>query len=160
VTAAAVTAAQPAPTGTPRASLAETLGAFGITEDIPRRLIGAGATIAGLGFLLPWASALAGSALGGSYFSRWGLGGPGHWIIVLGLVALVVIALAGSRFDRVPVGLIAVVLSAVLVGVLWPYVFGTFDRFVGVWLVLAGAILLGVGGLLDVRRHEPLEPGV
>ncbi len=160
VTAAATSAAQPAPTGTPRVSLAETLGAFGITEDVPRRLIGAGATIAGLGFLLPWASALAGNALGGSYFSRWGLGGPGHWIIVLGLVALVVIALAGSRFDRVPVGLIAVVLSAVLVGVLWPYVFGTFDRFVGVWLVLAGAILLGVGGLLDVRRHEPLEPGV
>jgi hypothetical protein len=143
-----------------RASLSETLGAFGITEDIPHRLIGAGAAIAGLGFLLPWAAVLAGNGLGGSYWSRWGLAGPGHWIIVAGLIGCVVVALAGDRLGRVPIGPIAVVLAAVLIGLLWPYVFGVFERFVGVWLVLGGTLILGIGGILDVRRHEPEEPPV
>jgi hypothetical protein len=160
--AAAAGPAEPAAEGTPRASLSETLDAFGITEDVPRRLIGAGAAISGLGFLLPWASVLAGNGLGGSYWTRWGLAGPGHWIIVAALVALVLLALGGrsDRFRRVPVGPIAIVLAGLLIGVLWPYVFGGFDRFVGIWLVLAGTIVLGVGGILDVRRHDSEEPPV
>ncbi len=157
---AAAVAPETGGTSEPRASLAETLGAIGMTEDVPRRLIGAGAAVAGLGFLLPWAAVLAGNGLGGSYWSRWGLAGPGHWIIVAALIACVVVALTGDRLERVPIGPIAVVLAAVLIGLLWPYVFGVFERFVGVWLVLAGTILLGIGGILDVRRHDPEEPPV
>jgi hypothetical protein len=34
---------------------------------------------------------------------------------------------------------------------LWPYLFGFLGRSVGVWVVLAGAVLLVAGGLLDRR---------
>ncbi|HEY7968668.1 MAG TPA: hypothetical protein VID95_01660 [Candidatus Limnocylindrales bacterium] len=147
----------------PRVSLAETLGSLGIADDVPRHLIAAGSAIAALGFLLPWASVLAGSGLGGTYWTRWGLAGPGHWVIVLGLLGLVGLAVAsgrGGRIARVPIGPIAVVAAAILVGLLWPYLFGVFERFVGVWLVLAGTIVLATGGLLGLRRHDPTGPSV
>jgi hypothetical protein len=147
-------------TSTTRASVAETLEAFGLTSNAARRLVGVGAAIAGLGFVLPWASVLAGSGLIGDYWARWGLAGPGHWIVVLGLLALIGLALAGDPVARVPVGGIAIAVGALLVGLLWPYLFGLLGHSVGVWVVLVGAILVAVGGALDVRRHEPREPVV
>ncbi len=143
-----------------QASLAETLDAFGITADTPRRLIGGGAAIAGLGFLLPWAEVVIGSGLAGSYWARWGLAGPGHWIIVSLLVGLVIVALAKDRLARVPVGPMAIGLGMLLVGLVWPYLFGVIGHSVGVWLVLVGAIVLGAGGILDLRRHATASPGV
>ena len=147
----------------PRLSLAETLGSLGIADDVPRHLIAAGSAIAALGFLLPWASVLAGTGLGGTYWTRWGLAGPGHWLIVLALLGLVGLAVAsgrGGRIARIPLGPIAVVAAAILIGLLWPYLFGVFERFVGVWLVLAGTIVLAAGGLLGLRRHDPVGPSV
>ena len=149
--------------GLPRLSLAETLGSLGIADDVPRHLIAAGSAIAALGFLLPWASVLAGTGLGGTYWTRWGLAGPGHWLIVLALLGLVGLAVASGRdrrFARIPLGPIAVVVAAILIGLLWPYLFGVFERFVGVWLVLAGTIVLAAGGLLGLRRHDPVGPSV
>jgi len=146
-----------------RLSLAETLGSLGIADDVPRHLIAAGSAIAALGFLLPWASVLAGTGLGGTYWTRWGLAGPGHWLIVLALLGLVGLAVASGRdrrFARIPLGPIAVVVAAILIGLLWPYLFGVFERFVGVWLVLAGTIVLAAGGLLGLRRHDPVGPSV
>ena len=124
----------------PRLSLAETLGSLGIADDVSRHLIAAGSAIAALGFLLPWASVLAGTGLGGTYWTRWGLAGPGHWVIVLALLGLVGLAVAsgrGGRMARIPLGPIAVVAAAILIGLLWPTCSG-LERFVGVWLVLAG----------------------
>jgi len=147
----------------PRISLAETLGSLGIADDVPRHLIAAGSAIAALGFHLPWASVLAGNGLGGKYWTRWGLAGPGHWVIVLALLGLVGLAVAsgrGGRIARIPLGPIAVVAAAILIGLLWPYLFGVFERFVGVWLVLAGTIVLATGGLLGLRRHDPVGPSV
>src|SRR4029079_469729 len=145
----------------PSVSLADTLGTLGIGDDVSRHLIAAGGAIAGLGFLLPWASEIPGNGLGGAYWSRWGLAGPGHWLIVLGLMAIVGLAIASgrdSRLARVPIGPLAVVAAAILIGLLWPYLFGVFERFVGVWLVLAGTLVLGIGGLLGLRPHHPPEP--
>jgi hypothetical protein len=142
--------------------VAETLGSLGIADDVPRHLIAAGSAIAALGFLLPWASVLAGSGLGGSYWTRWGLAGPGHWVIVLALLGVLALAVAtgrSGRLARLPLGPMAVVAAAILIGLLWPYVFGVFERFVGVWLVLAGTIVLATGGLLGsavtIRRSRP-----
>jgi hypothetical protein len=146
-------------------SLAETLAAFGITGDAARRLIGAGGAIAAMGFVLPWAEVMIGSGLAGSYWARWGMAGPGHWIVVGLLVGLVVAALAHDRVGRLPVGrlpvgTLAIGLGALLVGLVWPYLFGVIGHAVGVWLVLVGAIALVVGGILDLRRHADASPDV
>ena len=117
-------------------------------------------SIAALGFVLPWADVVIGSGLAGSYWARWGMAGPGHWIVVALLVALVGVALARDRLARVPRGPIAIGLGMLLVGLVWPYLFGVIGHSVGVWLVLVGAIVLAVGGILDLRRHATASPDV
>lgn len=137
------------------------LGSIDLAEDTTRAVIAVGAAIAAIGFLLPWAGVLAGAGLLGGYFTQWGLAGPGHWISLTFLVATVGVALAGPPTARWPVGLGAIVLAALLVGMLWPYLFGYLGRSIGIWVVLAGAIVLAVGGVLDrLGRHDPDGPAV
>jgi hypothetical protein len=145
-----------------RGSDVDRLAQLGLPADTPRRLVAIGAVVAGLGFLLPWADVLAGSGLLGDYWTQWGLAGPGHWIVVLLLVGLASLALAGGRFADVPVGLPSAVIAALLVGLSWPYLFGFLDRGVGVWVVLAGAVLVAAGAMLDLRavRHDDRGPTV
>jgi hypothetical protein len=138
----------------------ETLETLGITGDVPRRVIGLGAAVAALGFLLPWAEVVIGSGLAGSYWARWGMAGPGHWIVVAALVAISAIGLSRGRLAKVPLGVAGIVLGALLVGLVWPYLFGVIGHSVGVWLVLAGALLVAVGGFLDLRRHATATPDV
>nr|MBA2719204.1 hypothetical protein [Chloroflexota bacterium] len=136
-------------------------GSLDLADDTPRAVIAGGATVAALGFLLPWANVLAGAGLLGGYFTQWGLAGPGHWIVVVLLLGTVVVALAGAATARWPVGRAAIAMAALLVGLLWPYLFGFLGRSVGAWVVLAGAIVLVVGGLLDgAARHDPEGPPV
>jgi UDP-N-acetylmuramyl pentapeptide phosphotransferase/UDP-N-acetylglucosamine-1-phosphate transferase len=70
------------------------------------------------------------------------------------------VALAKDRLARVPVGPIAIALGMLLVGLVWPYLFGVIGHSVGVWLVLIGAIVLATGGILDLRRHATASPDV
>jgi hypothetical protein len=125
---------------------------------MPRRLVAIGAGVAALGFVLPWVNGLSGFIA--DYTSRWGMAGPGHWIVVAVLAAVVLLANAGGIAERLPVGLPAVALAALLVGLVWPYLFGGGSGAVGVWTVLAGSIVLAAGGALGTRRHEGVEPAV
>lgn len=152
----------PTRTSRQRPSLADALDAVGITVDMPRRLVGAGAAMAVLGFLLPWVNALGGGgALLQDYLSYWGLAGPGHWIVAGALLVVVAAAMAERPFARLRVGAIAVATAALLVGLLWTYLFGVPGKSVGVWIVLAGAALLAIGGALDLRRrHDVALPAV
>ena len=146
---------------TSSASLRRALGSFELAEDTPRAVIAVGAAIGAIGFLLPWANVLAGAGLLGGYFTQWGLAGPGHWIALTLLVATVGVALAGPPTARWPVGLGAITLAALVVGMMWPYLFGFLGRSIGIWVVLAGAIVLVVGGVLDrIGRHDPDGPAV
>ncbi|HEY8437238.1 MAG TPA: hypothetical protein VIK65_01385, partial [Candidatus Limnocylindrales bacterium] len=147
---------------TVRASLGETLEAFGIPAEMPRRLVGGGAAIAALGFLLPWIDALGGTgALLDSYLDYWGLSGPGHWIVAAALIALVAASFATGPLARLPIGAIGIAFSGVLVGLLWPYLFGIEAKSVGIWIVLGGTVLMAIGGVVELRRrHSGPEPGV
>jgi hypothetical protein len=145
-----------------RVYAAERLAQLGLPADTPRRVVGIGAVIAALGFLLPWAAVLAGSGLLGDYWTQWGMAGPGHWIVVTLLVGLAVLSLVDGRLATVSVGLPAVAIAALLVGLSWPYLFGFLGKAAGIWVVLFGAILLATGGLLDLRagRHDEPNPTV
>ncbi len=162
-TPASITPATAGSRGTPSASskTRSLLGSIDLADNTPRAVIAVGAALAAIGFLLPWANVLAGAGLLGGYFTQWGLAGPGHWIALTLLVATVGIALAGSPTARWPVGLGAIALAALLVGMMWPYLFGYLGRSIGIWVVLAGSIVLVIGGVLDrLGRHDPDGPAV
>jgi hypothetical protein len=128
-----------------------------IDPAFPPQAVLVGAALAALGFLLPWAPIVIGSTHTGGYLDQWGLAGPGHAALLLVVVAL---GAAASQVDRLPgwarPGLPAVILSGVLIGLVWPYLFVVgFQPSAGVYLTLIAAIVLVAGGLLDlwVTRH-------
>jgi hypothetical protein len=156
---AAAHASDSAASASPRPTLTQSLEALGITADMPRKLVGAGAAVAVLGFLLPWISSIdTGAGFLDDYLDYWGLAGPGHWIVALALLVLVGFAFAEGPFAKFRIGAIAVMTGALLLGLLWTYLFGVATKSVGVWIVLAGASLIAIGGLVDLRRRHAEEP--
>jgi hypothetical protein len=115
----------------------------------------AGASLATAGFLLPWSVSVIGAS-GVGYFDRWGFAGPGHILMVAGLLG--VLAAAILR-DRVPmwlgIGLPGLGLGALLIGLVWPYVVGPLGAQLGALAVGLGAVMLVVAGIvaLIVDRH-------
>lgn len=137
------------------AALADALGSVRVTADAARRAVAVGAGLAALGMLLPWVNTLPGASPLANYLDRWGLAGPGVWLVLIGLVVLAAVAASSGRTASWPVGLPAIVMAAFLAGLVWPYAVGGFGRSIGTWIVIVGAVVLLVGGLLDRRgRHE------
>ena len=115
----------------------------------------AGSALALAGFLLPWASSVIG-ARGVGYFDRWGLAGPGHWLIAIAL--LVVLAL-GILANPVPnwirSGVAGMILGALSIGLTWPYLFALPGAQAGALIIVAGAALLLLAGVAAIAtdRH-------
>lgn len=110
----------------------------------------AGAAFASVGFLLPWGQVMIGST-GVGYFDRWGLAGPAHVVVVVGLLALLAIGLA--RIDvpmRIRTGIGGLGLGALVLGLVWPYVLGPLGSGPGAQIVGVGAMALVVSGLLAI----------
>ena len=131
--------------------------------ELARWLAVAGSALAAVGFLLPLASSVIGAS-GVGYLDQWGLAGPGHIVVMLGLLTLLGFALT---VDRVPlwlrVGLPGLGLGALLIGLVWPYVLISFLRAgPGAVAILVGAILLGVAGVVALAsdRHGGTDRGV
>jgi hypothetical protein len=144
------------------------LTAFGSLDgrwSAARRLIAVGAAVAVVGFVLPWANGSVGNLLT-VWTSVWGLAGAGSWLVVLGMAAFAVVAsssgrLAGGQLGGVQLGVPALLGSAFLLGLIWPSLLGASGRPIGVLVVFAGALLLGVGGALHPgARHEAATPHV
>jgi hypothetical protein len=122
----------------------------------------AGAAFAAVGFLLPWGTVMIGAS-GVGYFDRWGMAGPGHLLIVLGVLATLVLA-----FVRNPVpvwirtGVVGLGLGSLLFGLVWPYLVGPLGSGPGVLIVAVGAAALAVSGVLALiaDRHAEVDPAV
>jgi hypothetical protein len=151
----------PKPVATPPAppapsALADSVGSLTLPSDPAAAVISVGAGIAAVGFLLPWADVVLGSSGIGSFLDRWGLAGPGHLVIFAGLLGLSALAAFAHRLPRrLRPGLPAVGFGFLLVGLAWPYLFGPFGATVGVYVITAGGLLLGLAGSLELllRRH-------
>ena len=131
-----------------------------VAGDLARRMIGVGSALAAVGILLPWVNGPAGTSPLTGYVERWGLAGPGMWLVLFALVGLGLAALSAARPASWPIGLPAIVVASFLVGLLWPELIGGFGRAIGIWFVLVGAFVLGAGGVLDrgPRRGKPAQP--
>jgi len=133
--------------------LAETAGWFVIV----------GATMAVLGFLLPWSAVVIGARSAGSYFDMWGLASPTHVVVLA--TTMLVLALAILQ-TPVPVwvrsGVLPLALGSLLIGLVWPYQVGPLGADVGILVVALGALALVVGGVVATwaTRHVELEPAV
>jgi hypothetical protein len=137
------------------AALSDALDSVHLTGDISRRVVAAGAGLSALGLVLPWVNTLPGANPVTGYLDRWGLAGPGLWLVFVGLLGLATIAGSSGRTASWPIGLASVATGAFLIGLVWPYIIGGFGRSIGVGVVLVGAVVLAAGGLLDRRgRHD------
>lgn len=116
----------------------------------------AGSAMAAVGFVLPWGiSVIGGSGVG--YFDRWGLAGPFHPIVVLGLLAILGLALVRNPIPLwVRVGVAGLALGALVLGLIWPYLFYLPGTGPGVLVVAVGAIILLVAGIIALvaDRHD------
>jgi hypothetical protein len=122
-----------------------------------------GATMAVLGFLLPWSASVIGSSGIGGYFDAWGLASPTHSLVLLGLLAVLALAVV-----RTPVpawlrsGVVGLALGGLLIGLAWPYLFGPLGADVGVTVTVLGgfALLIGGGVASWATRHAETDPPV
>jgi hypothetical protein len=115
----------------------------------------AGAALAAVGFLLPWASVMIG-ATGSQYFDRWGLAGPGHLVVVIGILALLALSIVRNPIPTwIRTGIGGLAVGALLLGLTWPYLLGPLDAAPGVLIDAIGAIALIGSGILALvtDRH-------
>lgn len=158
---AAATAALPATRE--RAAARNWLAVFGTPEKrwaAARRTIAIGAVVGLFGFVLPWASGSLGNLLN-VWLNVWGLAFAGMWLIALALVGITALAALSGPTESVPLGVPAIALAALQLGLIWSTLFGGTGRPIGILVVLVGAIVLAVGGALQLgARHEAATPHV
>jgi hypothetical protein len=100
---------------------------------------------------------------GDGYLDQWGLAGPGHVLIVVGLGLILAGALIPNRIPAwLRLGVPGLVIGAILIGLVWPYVLGPLGALPGAFLSLAGALtLVGASiGSIVVDRHAARPPAV
>lgn len=122
----------------------------------------AGAAVGAAGFLLPWARTVIG-ADGVGYLDTWGFAGPGHPLVVLGLLAVLALAVVKNPIPAwARLGIPGLAFGSMLVGMLWPYVFGPLGPLPGAYLSLFGAVVLVVAAIASLAsdRHAPAQTGV
>lgn len=122
----------------------------------------AGAAVGAAGFLLPWARTVIG-ADGVGYLDTWGFAGPGHPLVVLGLLAVLALAVVKNPIPAwARLGIPGLAFGSMLVGMLWPYVFGPLGPLPGAYLSLFGAVVLVVAAIASLAsdRHAPANTGV
>jgi hypothetical protein len=119
-----------------------------------------GATMAVLGFLLPWSAVVIGARGVGSYFDQWGLASPTHVVVLA--TTMLVLALGILR-TAVPTwirsGVLPLALGSLLIGLVWPYQVGPLGADVGILVVALGGLALAIGGVVTTwaTRHVGVD---
>ena len=118
----------------------------------------AGAALAAVGFLLPWASVVIGSN-GSGYFDRWGLAGQGHVVVVLAILAILALSIVKNPIPIwVRTGVAGLAIGALLLGLSWPYLLNpALEAAPGVLIETIGAIALIVAGVLAIATDRHAE---
>jgi hypothetical protein len=126
-------------------------------------LVVAGAVVAGLSFLLPWADRVIGSGSPDeSYIGHWGLANAPNILLMLASFGIAWLAIAPlERWAWLRTGALPVIFGGLLIGVAWPYALGPFGPRLGLWVAVIGGVLLlvsGLWGLHEILRDHGDEP--
>ena len=121
-----------------------------------------GATMALLGFLLPWSRVVIGASTVGGYFDGWGLASPTHLLVFVGLLGVLALALRRRAALRpwISSGILGLVFGGLLLGLAWPYLVGPLGADVGLTMTPSAAVALLIGGVVTLwaTRHVAVEP--
>ena len=118
----------------------------------------AGAALAAVGFLLPWATVVIGSN-GSGYFDRWGLAGQGHVVVVMAILAILALSIVKNPIPTwLRTGVAGLAIGALLLGLSWPYLLNpALEAAPGVLIETIGAIALIVAGVLAIATDRHAE---
>ena len=122
-----------------------------------------GSVLVIVSFVLPWATDGVIGSRGSGYTSDWGLANPGHLVLILATLTILVLHIVPNRVPRwVRSGVLPLLVGGVLLGLAFAYYARPFGGGTGVAVELAGALVLVGGGLLGIppERNEPTTPGV
>ena len=126
-------------------------------------LVIGGSVLALVSFLLPWATSGVIGSVGSGFTAEWGLANPGHLLMIVGILAVLVLQLMANP---VPAWFRSAGLPILGGGILTGLAFAYFARPAGggsgVAVLLAGALVMIGGGLLASRpeRHGSGSPSV
>jgi hypothetical protein len=112
-----------------------------------------GATVAAVAFLLPWARyGVAGTQGDRGYLGQWGLANPAYLLLLAASVAILLLTIVPNRLPREARAVaLPLLLGGFLLGLGWSYLTGPFGTGPGVDAMAFGAVLLVIGGLLELR---------
>lgn len=115
----------------------------------------AGSGLIAFGMLMPWSQVVIGASGVEGLFNTWGLAGPGHVLVLLGAVALLLVSVLPNRIPvAIRSGSAGLMLGAFSLGLAWPYVVGPLGAGIGVLVVTVGAIVLTATGLASAWRER------
>jgi hypothetical protein len=116
----------------------------------------AGAALVAFGMFMPWARVVIGSSGASGLFDTWGLAGPGHVLLLIWAVVLLVISVLPNGIPvSIRSGLAGLALGIFSLGLVWPYlVFGPLGAGIGVWVVTLGALVLTGTGIASAWRDR------
>ena len=115
-----------------------------------------GATVAAVAFLLPWARyGVAGTQGDRGYLGQWGLANPAYLLLLAASVAVLLLTIVPNRLPKEARAVaLPLLLGGLLLGLGWSYLTGPFGTGPGVDAMAFGAVLLVVGGLLELRPER------
>ncbi len=115
----------------------------------------AGAGLIAFGMFMPWSRVVIGSSGAEGLFNAWGLASPGFVLVLFWALAILTVSVIPNG---IPVGdrsgLAGLILGVFCLGLVEPYVIGGLGAGIGVIVVMAGAFLLTVIGVLVVARDR------
>ncbi|MFI5226532.1 MAG: hypothetical protein ACHQ3P_07640 [Candidatus Limnocylindrales bacterium] len=112
-----------------------------------------GSVIAAVAFVLPWArNGVLGTQGDRTYLGQWGLANPAYLLLFAAAIGLLVLTIVPNKLPREARAIaLPLLLGGLLLGLAWSYLTGPFGTGPGVDAMALGAVLLVVGGLLDLR---------
>jgi hypothetical protein len=128
---------------------------FALAPGVGPRLAAIGAAVTVVAFVMPWIpdrGVTLGGAPGSGYFATWGLAAIGNvlpFLLAWASLGLVIFPNPLPRYATL--GLLPVFLGGFLAGVAWTNLGAQPGIGIGLWALVAGALLLLAGGTLDLR---------